>query len=65
MKVALYVRVSTQRQALTQTIDQQLQCCRSIARRRDGRGKRSIFFVMMGTVARACTGLASTGCGSR
>jgi DNA invertase Pin-like site-specific DNA recombinase len=28
MKVAMYVRVSTQRQALTQTIEQQLQLLR-------------------------------------
>jgi hypothetical protein len=57
MKVAMYVRVSTQRQAQTQTIEQQLEQLVSTARPTAGSGATTTFFGMMVTAGRAYAAL--------
>lgn len=65
MKVAMYVRVSTYRQALTQTIEQQIQLLSEHSQTHGWPWCEDHLFGMMGSVERVCVGLDWIDCVTR
>jgi hypothetical protein len=64
-QVAAYARVSTERQAETQTIEQQIEALRAYPRRRAGACPTNASIRMTGTVAQGLIGQPWTACGMR
>ena len=50
MRVAIYARVSTQRQAIAQTIEQQLERLKDMSKSKDGNYQKRTYFGMMVSV---------------